>query len=106
MANPGSPLNEYYLAILCATSIVGRVSPGLIAFRVGRYVFEAVVLVQSSSLTEFSKVQSPVDFDLSFCHTHICPLVHFVLRSESRDIRGAVRYRCRPFLHLDTCMSL
>ncbi|KAJ3972515.1 major facilitator superfamily domain-containing protein [Lentinula raphanica] len=37
MANPGSILNEYYLAILCATSIVGRVSPGLIAFKVGRF---------------------------------------------------------------------
>ncbi len=31
-----SNLTSYYLAILCATSIVGRVGPGLIADRLGR----------------------------------------------------------------------
>nr|GAT48808.1 monocarboxylate permease-like protein [Mycena chlorophos] len=30
-------LTQYYLAILCATSIVGRIGPGFIADRVGRY---------------------------------------------------------------------
>ncbi len=33
-----SNLTSYYLAILCATSIVGRVGPGLIADRLGRCV--------------------------------------------------------------------
>ncbi|KAF9073362.1 monocarboxylate permease [Rhodocollybia butyracea] len=37
IANPNSSVNGYYLPILCATSIVGRVSPGLIATRVGRF---------------------------------------------------------------------
>ncbi|KAF9048047.1 MFS general substrate transporter [Hymenopellis radicata] len=32
-----SNLTPYYLAVLCATSIVGRVGPGLIADRLGRY---------------------------------------------------------------------
>lgn len=46
VANPGSPLNDYYLAILCASSIVGRVSPGLFASRVGPCV---VIYVSSQS---------------------------------------------------------
>ncbi|KAJ3771663.1 major facilitator superfamily domain-containing protein [Lentinula raphanica] len=37
VANPNSNVNGYYLAILCATSIFGRVSPGLIAPQVGRF---------------------------------------------------------------------
>ncbi|KAE9401044.1 MFS general substrate transporter [Gymnopus androsaceus JB14] len=37
VANPDASVNGYYLAILCATSIFGRVSPGLIAGRVGRF---------------------------------------------------------------------
>ncbi|KAJ3868323.1 major facilitator superfamily domain-containing protein [Lentinula novae-zelandiae] len=62
MANPGSPLNEYYLAILCATSIVGRVSPGLIAFRVGRFnllwisTFLSATLIFALWYTSFSEV--------------------------------------------------
>lgn len=31
-------LNGYYISILCAASIFGRISPGLIAGKVGRYV--------------------------------------------------------------------
>ncbi|KAK0187586.1 major facilitator superfamily domain-containing protein [Armillaria mellea] len=43
-----SNLTSYYLAILCATSIVGRVGPGLIADRLGRYnVICAASLVSS-----------------------------------------------------------
>ncbi|KAF9058668.1 major facilitator superfamily domain-containing protein [Rhodocollybia butyracea] len=38
ISNPNSGVNGYYLVILCATSIFGRVSPGLIATRVGRYI--------------------------------------------------------------------
>ncbi|KAJ3866562.1 MAG: major facilitator superfamily domain-containing protein [Lentinula lateritia] len=37
IANSGSNVNGYYLSILCATSIFGRVSPGLIAGKVGRF---------------------------------------------------------------------
>ncbi|KIK56226.1 hypothetical protein GYMLUDRAFT_76191 [Collybiopsis luxurians FD-317 M1] len=50
MANPGSAINPYYLAILCATSIVGRVSPGLIAFRVGRFNLMWISTVLSAVL--------------------------------------------------------
>ncbi|KAJ3847906.1 major facilitator superfamily domain-containing protein [Lentinula lateritia] len=35
VANPNSNVNGYYLSILCAASIFGRVSPGLIAGKVG-----------------------------------------------------------------------
>ncbi|KAJ3860954.1 major facilitator superfamily domain-containing protein [Lentinula novae-zelandiae] len=37
VANPNSNVNGYYLSILCAASIFGRVSPGLIAGKVGRF---------------------------------------------------------------------
>ncbi|GAW01677.1 monocarboxylate permease-like protein [Lentinula edodes] len=37
VANPSSNVNGYYLSILCAASIFGRVSPGLIAGKVGRF---------------------------------------------------------------------
>ncbi|KAE9410229.1 MFS general substrate transporter [Gymnopus androsaceus JB14] len=50
MANPGSPLNGYYLAILCAASIVGRVSPGLIAFRVGSFNLMCISTFVSAAL--------------------------------------------------------
>ncbi|KAH8826443.1 major facilitator superfamily domain-containing protein [Flagelloscypha sp. PMI_526] len=44
--NPSSKLGPYYLAILCAASIVGRIAPALIADRYGRYNILAI----SSSL--------------------------------------------------------
>ncbi|KAK0202246.1 major facilitator superfamily domain-containing protein, partial [Desarmillaria ectypa] len=37
-----SNLTSYYLAILCATSIVGRVGPGLIADRLGRRGYNVI----------------------------------------------------------------
>ncbi|KAF7290764.1 Monocarboxylate permease-like protein [Mycena indigotica] len=41
-----SKLTPYYLAILCATAIVGRILPGFIADRVGRYnVMAATTLI-------------------------------------------------------------
>ncbi|KAF5364618.1 hypothetical protein D9758_005638 [Tetrapyrgos nigripes] len=37
VANPGSSINGTYLSILCATSIIGRVGPSIIADRIGRF---------------------------------------------------------------------
>ncbi|KAF9049447.1 major facilitator superfamily domain-containing protein [Rhodocollybia butyracea] len=61
LANPGSPLNQYYLSILCASSVVGRVSPGLLASRVGRFnllwmsTFLSAVLIFALWYTSFSE---------------------------------------------------
>ncbi|KAF9073364.1 major facilitator superfamily domain-containing protein [Rhodocollybia butyracea] len=50
ISNPNSSVNGYYLPILCATSIVGRVTPGLIATRVGRFNILCVSTILSTIL--------------------------------------------------------
>ncbi|KAF9073358.1 major facilitator superfamily domain-containing protein [Rhodocollybia butyracea] len=50
VANSNSSVNGYYLSILCATSIVGRVSPGLIAPKVGRFNILCVSTIISTIL--------------------------------------------------------
>ncbi|KAI3607509.1 monocarboxylate permease-like protein [Moniliophthora roreri] len=49
-ANPGSSLNPYYLAILCATSIAGRTLPGVVAIYVGRFNVMCISTLISSVL--------------------------------------------------------
>ncbi|KIK56219.1 hypothetical protein GYMLUDRAFT_230316 [Collybiopsis luxurians FD-317 M1] len=61
VASPGSNVNGYYLAILCAFSIPGRVLPGLIAIKVGRFntvwisLLIASVLIFALWYTSFAK---------------------------------------------------
>ncbi|KAF5377386.1 hypothetical protein D9757_009705 [Collybiopsis confluens] len=50
VANPGSNVNGYYLAILCAFSIPGRILPGLIAMKFGRFNTVSVSLLIASIL--------------------------------------------------------
>ncbi|KIK56223.1 hypothetical protein GYMLUDRAFT_47255 [Collybiopsis luxurians FD-317 M1] len=50
VANPGATINGYYLAILCAAAIIGRVSPGLIAGRIGRFNILCVSTIISTIL--------------------------------------------------------
>ncbi|KAF7332305.1 Monocarboxylate permease-like protein [Mycena kentingensis (nom. inval.)] len=51
VANGGpSPITPYYLSILCATAIVGRIAPGFVADKVGRYNVMALTTLASAIL--------------------------------------------------------
>ena len=50
-AHGSNPLTPYLLAIMCATSIVGRILPGYVADRLGRFNTMAVSTLCSAILT-------------------------------------------------------
>lgn len=95
VASPGSNVNGYYLAILCAFSIPGRVLPGLIAIKVGRYgpVDNSLQLMPYSYMgfCPFYQIQHRLDLITRSIHPNLCAVVHIICKTQPNRIFCTLR---------------